>query len=1132
MKTWMGRIALCLATFMAVGIAPNFASAGPTLPYAEVQAENAATTGTIIGPARNYPSLPSESIGKRAVTLSAGQYVEFTAPVAANSIVVRYSIPDSADGVGLNATLGLSINGAAQPDLPITSRYGWLYGGYPFNNNPGDVRPHHFYDEVHRLVPQMAIGAKVRVTAGSGAPSYTIDLMDFEQAPGPLAQPTGSLSITTDFGADASGSADSTTAIQNAVNSASSQGKVLWIPQGTFKINTQIHVNNVTIRGAGIWYATLHFITPTGNNEGLYGNYAPTPSTNVHLSDFAILGEVVARNDNDQINGIGGALTSSDITNLWIEHTKVGMWLDGPFDHLTITNVRIRDVMADGVNFHGGVTSSIVTKSFLRNTGDDGLAVWSDSRAGTACANDTFSFNQVEIPVLANGIALYGGTDNSVTDNYVGEQQAEGGGIHVGNRFSPVTAVAGTTTIARNTIVRSGSEDYYNGWNFGTGALWFYALDAAMTSTINVTSNQILDSNYEAIHFIGSTVTNINLNGNAINGTGTYAVEDRANSGSVTFTNTTATGMGRGNIFSCVPATSFPMVDGGGNGSWITSPYICIDPYPSPIYGPVATPTPTPTVCTSCTPTSTATSTPTNPPTPTSTLTPTPTPTRTPISGTVVKAVNAGGAATGAWLADQYFDVGNPFSDTSAAISTAGGLDSNPAPQAVYQTARWNASFTYTIPGLAAGANYTVILHWAELSFQAAGSRKFNVAVNGTNVLSAFDVFAAAGFKTAVSRNYTATANSSGQIVIAFTQGGADNPFINGIEILSSSAATPTSTPTRTPTPTATATATATVGAGTPTATVTRTPTPTLTPTATPTATATATPSGATNLAIGKAITASSTTQTFVAANANDNSVTTYWEGAPSTYPNTLTVSLGANASLTSVVVKLNPDSSWATRTQTIQVLGHASGVTTFSSLVAAATYTFNPATGNSVTLPVTATVSDVQLSFTANSGATAGQAAEFQIFGTGGGGISTTAWYSVVNKSSAKCVDARASGTANDTAIQQLACSSTSFAQQYQFQATDSGYYRVNNRNNSAQAWDVSGVSTADGALIHLWAYVGGSNQQWMPVVEADGTYHFVARHDSKCLDVPGASTADSLQLQQYTCNGTAAQSFSLTAH
>lgn len=43
----------------------------------------------------------------------------------------------------------------------------------------------------------------------------------------------------------------------------------------------------------------------------------------------------------------------------------------------------------------------------------------------------------------------------------------------------------------------------------------------------------------------------------------------------------------------------------------------------------------------------------------------------------------------------------------------------------------------------------------------------------------------------------------------------------------------------------------------------------------------------------------------------------------------------------------------------------------------------------------------------------------------------------------------------------------------------------------------------------------------------EDGGAYHFVNRNSGKCLDVPGASTQDGVRLQQYTCDGSAAQSF-----
>jgi hypothetical protein len=139
------------------------------------------------------------------------------------------------------------------------------------------------------------------------------------------------------------------------------------------------------------------------------------------------------------------------------------------------------------------------------------------------------------------------------------------------------------------------------------------------------------------------------------------------------------------------------------------------------------------------------------------------------------------------------------------------------------------------------------------------------------------------------------------------------------------------------------------------------------------------------------------------------------------------------------------------------------------------------------------------------------------------------TAWYSVANKGNNKCVDARAAGTANGTVIQQYSCNSSA-AQQFQFQPTSGGFVRVNNRSDATKVIDVTGVSSADNAGLQLWTYSNGDNQQWQAVSEGGGYFHFVSRLSSKCLTVPGGSTADSTQLVQLTCNASATQSFRLT--
>lgn len=171
---------------------------------------------------------------------------------------------------------------------------------------------------------------------------------------------------------------------------------------------------------------------------------------------------------------------------------------------------------------------------------------------------------------------------------------------------------------------------------------------------------------------------------------------------------------------------------------------------------------------------------------------------------TDIVAIAAGGPAqsnaTGgdaSFVADEYYSGGG----INGAVTTAINLTqpgANAAPMGVYQNGRVGVS-TYTVPGLAPGAQYTVLLHFAETYFTAAGSREFNVAINGTTVLTNLDVYASVGTNAAMVESFTANANSSGQIAIAFTDGAANQPLIMGIEIRGASSACtllPSSAPT------------------------------------------------------------------------------------------------------------------------------------------------------------------------------------------------------------------------------------------------------------------------------------------------------------------------------------------------
>jgi hypothetical protein len=148
---------------------------------------------------------------------------------------------------------------------------------------------------------------------------------------------------------------------------------------------------------------------------------------------------------------------------------------------------------------------------------------------------------------------------------------------------------------------------------------------------------------------------------------------------------------------------------------------------------------------------------------------------------TTAAAISSGSAvAAGSFQADTDFSGGRTASYNSA-VDTSGLPD--PVPQSVFQAERFG-NFTYTIPNLTPGASYTVRLYFAELYWNSPGIRLFNVAINGQQVLTNFDIFAVSGgAKKAVEEPFTTQADGSGRITVAFSTI-RDNAQLCGIEIL------------------------------------------------------------------------------------------------------------------------------------------------------------------------------------------------------------------------------------------------------------------------------------------------------------------------------------------------------------
>ncbi|MFR9724589.1 discoidin domain-containing protein [Streptomyces sp. MS19] len=529
--------------------------AGASLPFTTQEAESASHTGTVVGPDYTQGTVASEASGRRAVRITSGQRVQFTLTAPANAVTVAYNVPDGADG-----TLSVYANGQrVSQRLQTTSRYSyfdapWIAG----------ARTHHFFAHARLLLGQnLPAGATVTVQADSGdnAGPYVIDTASFEQVAGPAQQPAGSLSVTS-RGADPTGQADSTQAFMQAV--AEGRGGTVWIPPGTYRLTQPVYVENVTLRGAGAWHSVVR--------SSRFINQGSSPG-NVHIRDFAVIGDVTERVDSNPDNFVNGTLgAGSSVSGMWLQHLKVGLWLTGANDGLVVENNRILDMAADGLNLNGSANGIVVRNNYLRNTGDDALAMWSLPAVNR---NSTFENNTVVQPNLANGIAIYGGENITVRGNHIQDTNALGSGIAISNQafMQPFFPLAGTTRVDGNTLVRTGAMN--PNWNHPMSAIRVDAYNHAVTSSVQITNTTIQDSPYSAFQFVsgsgqGLGASNVTVDGATVRNVGTVVVQAET-TGSATFRNVTATGVGAAGRYNCpYPANipPFQINDGGGNSGW------------------------------------------------------------------------------------------------------------------------------------------------------------------------------------------------------------------------------------------------------------------------------------------------------------------------------------------------------------------------------------------------------------------------------------------------------------------------------------------------------------------------------------------------------------------------------------
>jgi len=502
---------------------------GADLPYTEYEAEDAYTNAATLVPSRKFGDVAAEAHGRKAVKLSTvGQYVRFTTTAPANGIVVRYSIPDGGADASAVKTLNLYVNDQLRTTLSLTSRWSWTYGdfGNPNPNDPAQGKPHHFFDEVHALVGDIPAGATVTLQkdAANTAAAYTIDLIDLEQVPAALPEPDGAMSIE-DCGATKDDDTDDRLAIQTCLQAAHLQGKPLYIPQGTYRVlSAPLDIDGINLSGAGMWYSTL-----SGFNARLRCATGPCIYAN-----FAVDGDIIARDMDATDAAFSGPTGSgSSLDQIWVEHSNAGCALGPGAMGPIIRRSRFRDSFAQGVLLSGGTSDAIVEQNQLRNTGDDALASLS---TGGVNSNNVFRLNTVQLPWMADCIALYGGNKNRIEDN-VCEDTLQYPGIQVAQQYNS-HQLSGTTSVLRNNLIRAGGYAF----NAEQGALKFYSADADMTGIL-IIDTFIAEPTYSGIQIQGPHRLGITLDGVTITNPGATGLRFNSDAnGSLTATNVLVSG--------------------------------------------------------------------------------------------------------------------------------------------------------------------------------------------------------------------------------------------------------------------------------------------------------------------------------------------------------------------------------------------------------------------------------------------------------------------------------------------------------------------------------------------------------------------------------------------------------------
>ncbi len=514
---------------------------GATTPFVSYEAEagtpgsGAAISYLTNSPTTPYSSPQLEASGHAFVALTnTGQSVGWTNNTGQNinAINLRSCIPDAPGGYGITNTIDLYVNGALRMAFPVSSMQNYCYEGTNYNGqsdkNPADGDARGFWNDTHALIPGSPIAPGSAITfqkdAANTASFYYIDVVDLENVGAPLTQPANSLSILSYGAVSNNPSVDNTAAINNCFSAAQAQGKIVWIPPGTYyisAINGGLGASGITIVGAGPWYSTIYRVTPANNTQGVANIINAVSCT---LSNVLLDCNSWSRDNSNNNGAVDFSGNNWIVNNVWIQHATSSFWCAGV--NGIAENCRTLSTWADGGNFNNvqsanGVGMNLTySNNFVRGTGDDAMAI--NSVNYNVYGSTTYYYTTMSNIVYVNntaidawggkGIGIYGGVNDIVTNNLLCDT-ARYIGLGVG-RFGVNGSDLLSATVTANTVLRCGGNGYSQQQpalvigNSGDGQ------SVGTVANVYCASNTIVDSLYSAVGL--STSSNIVFQYNTI----------------------------------------------------------------------------------------------------------------------------------------------------------------------------------------------------------------------------------------------------------------------------------------------------------------------------------------------------------------------------------------------------------------------------------------------------------------------------------------------------------------------------------------------------------------------------------------------------------------------------------------